>query len=47
MRPEPGEEVLQHLGFTPEHVTSAALRTLGRTAEADKEYTPDSNLVHA
>jgi transketolase len=38
----PGEEVLQHLGFTPEHVASAALRVLGRTAEAD-----DVNLVHA
>ncbi len=38
----PGEEVLQHLGFTPEHVTSEALRVLGRTAEAK-----DVNLVHA
>ena len=38
----PGEEVLQHLGFTPEHVTSAALRVLGRTAEADREYTADA-----
>lgn len=37
----PGEEVFQHLGFTPEHVVSAALRVLGRTAEAD------ANLVHA
>jgi transketolase len=37
----PGEDVLQHLGFTPEHVASAALRVLGRTAEAD------ANLVHA
>jgi len=37
----PGEEVLRHLGFTPEHVASAALRVLGRTAEAD------ANLVHA
>jgi transketolase len=33
----PGEEVLQRLGFTPEHVTSAALRVLGRTAEAEQE----------
>jgi transketolase len=38
----PGEVVLQHLGFTPEHVTSEALRVLGRTAEAK-----DVNLVHA
>jgi transketolase len=43
----PGEQVLQHLGFTPEHVTSAALRVLGRTADADREYTADANLVHA
>jgi len=34
----PGEEVLQHLGFTAEHVVSAALRVLGRVAEADREY---------
>jgi transketolase len=38
----PGEEVLQHLGFTPEHVVSAALRVLGRSAEAN-----DVALVHA
>jgi transketolase len=38
----PGEEVLQHLGFTPEHVVSAALRVLGRSAEAN-----DASLVHA
>jgi len=43
----PGEEVLQHLGFTPEHVASAALRTLGRTSEADREYAAEVNLVHA
>jgi transketolase len=43
----PGEQVLQHLGFTPEHVVSEALRVLGRTAEADKEYSADANLVHA
>ena len=42
-----GEEVLQHLGFTPEHVASAALRVLGRTADADREYTADATLVHA
>lgn len=34
----PGEEVMKHLGFTAEHVTSAALRLLGRAQEADKEY---------
>jgi transketolase len=41
----PGEEVLKHLGFTPEHVTSAALRVLGRSAEADNEYTADHSLT--
>lgn len=34
----PGEEILKHFGFTAEHVTSAALRLLGRTREADQEY---------
>jgi len=35
----PGDEILKHLGFTAEHVTSAALRLLGRREEADREYT--------
>lgn len=43
----PGQEVLDHLGFTPQHVVSAALRVLGRTAEAEKEYQPEAGLVHA
>ena len=34
----PGAEVMQYFGFTPEHVTSAALRVLGRNDEASKEY---------
>lgn len=34
----PGQEILKHFGFTSEHVTSAALRLLGRNEEADKEY---------
>jgi transketolase len=34
----PGGEVMKHFGFTAEHVTSAALRLVGKTAEADKEY---------
>ena len=29
---------MKNFGFTAEHVTSAALRQLGRKAEADKEY---------
>ncbi len=33
----PGELVLKNFGFTPEKVTAAALRQLGRNAEADKE----------
>jgi transketolase len=37
----PGEEILKHFGFTAEHVTSAALRLLGRDAEADKEFGGD------
>ncbi|HUK16573.1 MAG TPA: transketolase [Bryobacteraceae bacterium] len=34
----PGADVLQHFGFTVEHVTSAALRLMGRAEEASKEY---------
>jgi transketolase len=34
----PGAEIMKNFGFTVEHVTSAALRLLGRSAEADKEY---------
>jgi transketolase len=34
----PGADVMKHFGFTVEHVTSAALRVLGRNDEAAKEY---------
>jgi transketolase len=34
----PGEEVLKNFGFTPEHVTAAALQLMGRHKEAEKEY---------
>ena len=34
----PGEEVMKNFGFTAEHVSSAALRLMGRTEEAAKEY---------
>jgi transketolase len=34
----PGADVLQHFGFTVEHVTSAALSVMGRNEEAAKEY---------
>ncbi len=41
----PGPEVLEHLGFTAEHVTAAALRVLGRSVEADWEYSADTALA--
>jgi transketolase len=34
----PGDEVLKNFGFTAQHVTSAALRLMGRIDEAEKEY---------
>jgi len=40
----PGPEVLEHLGFTAEHVTAAALRVLGRSVEADREYSAETAL---
>jgi transketolase len=33
----PGELIMKNFGFTAEHVTAAALRQLGRDADADKE----------
>ncbi len=41
----PGEENMKHFGFTAEHVTSAALRLLGRNEEADKEFGGDTTNV--
>jgi transketolase len=43
----PGPEVLEHLGFTAEHVTAAALRVLGRSVEADREYSAETALAPA
>jgi transketolase len=43
----PGPDVLEHLGFTAEHVTAAALRVLGRIDEADREYKAETALAHA
>ena len=44
----PGEEVLKNFGFTPEHVTAAALRLMGRHQEAQKEYSgPQSSHMPA
>jgi transketolase len=34
----PGQDVFDHLGITAAHVVAAALRILGRNAEADQEY---------
>jgi transketolase len=34
----PGELVMKNFGFTVEHVTAAALNLMGRTQEAEKEY---------
>jgi transketolase len=34
----PGDVVMKNFGFTAEHVTSAALRLLGRADEAAREY---------
>ena len=41
----PGDEIMKHFGFTSEHVTSAALRLLGRNAEADREFGGDTTNV--
>jgi transketolase len=43
----PGEEVLNHLGFTQEHVTAAALRLLGRNTEADTLYSAKTAAAQA
>ena len=43
----PGQEVLAHLGFTPEHVAAAALRLLGKNNEADLAYRSEATLVGA
>lgn len=34
----PGDLIMKNYGFTIEHVTAAALQTLGRKEDADKEY---------
>ena len=43
----PGQEVLDHLGFTADHVAAAALRILGRKDEADQQYHPEAPTAHA
>lgn len=37
-RSAPGADVMKYFGFTVEHVTSAALRQMGRNEEAEREY---------
>jgi transketolase len=41
----PGDQIMKHFGFTVEHVTSAALRLVGKNAEADKESGGDTANV--
>lgn len=41
----PGEIILKNFGFTAEHVTSAALRLMGRDVEANKEYGGEVSMV--
>jgi transketolase len=43
----PGQDVLTHLGFTPDHVAAAALRLMGKNSEADQEYRSEAKLVTA
>src|SRR5581483_9086857 len=41
----PGDQVLRNLGMTVEHVTSAALRLLGKFEEAEKEYGGETSFA--
>jgi transketolase len=43
----PGQDVLDHLGFTVDHVTAAALRLLGKNNEADRVNGAEATLVTA
>jgi transketolase len=43
----PGQDVLDHLGFTADHVAAAALRVLGRNSEADTLYAPKTAAASA
>src|ERR1700734_262253 len=43
----PGQDVLTHLGFTPDHVAAAALRLVGKNKEAEQEYGSKATLVTA
>jgi len=41
----PGDQIMKNFGFTAEHVTAAALRLLGKSAEAEKEYGGEATNV--
>ncbi|MGH9654133.1 MAG: transketolase [Bryobacteraceae bacterium] len=41
----PGDEIMRQFGLTAEHVTSAALRLMGRDADADKEFGGETTNV--
>ena len=41
----PGDIILKNFGFTAEHVTSAALRLMGRDKEADAEYGGETSFA--
>ena len=38
----PGDTIMKNFGFTSEHVTAAALKLVGKNAEAEKEYGGDT-----
>ncbi len=41
----PGQEVLDHLGFTADHVASAALRLLGKNIDVDHEFGAEATFA--
>ena len=41
----PGDQIMKNFGFTAEHVTAAALRLVGKSAEAEKEYGGEATNV--
>ncbi|HEY6987746.1 MAG TPA: transketolase [Bryobacteraceae bacterium] len=41
----PGDQIMKNFGFTAEHVTAAALRLMGKSAEAEKEYDGEATNV--
>jgi len=41
----PGEEILRNFGFTVQHVTAAALRLMGKSDEANREYEGETVMM--